>query len=238
MSEHHGPSIYTVKSTLGKFERNIDIDAVDREINRLISLSFDEYRCFVLFPNDNLLTSMVSGALQDPEAVFSGIRDELFTSVAESRRFLRDKLQENVYLSHLLLEFVKTLYQALAELGRGRAWSRRYVIIKEPPGYGLSFREGNEGWSVVARSGHGTAWTELPSIYFTVQTLGVIAASDSIAGLTPSQALARIIAVQEDAIDNGYAHVDALDEDLYRIVDEIAQRLAADQELYSTWTEP
>ena len=238
MSERNKSAIYAIQSTLGKFNGNRSVDTVNSEINRLISMSFDEYRCFVLFPNDTLLESLISGVVQDPESVFSGIRDELFTSVAESRRFLRDRLKENVYLSHLLLEFVKILYQALAELGPGRAWGRRYVIIKEPPGYGLSYKEGENGWSFVARSGHGTAWSELPSIYFTVETLAVISAADGIAGFTASQALARIISAQEDTIDNGYAFTEEPDADLRHIVDEISERLAADQELYSTWTEP
>jgi len=206
----------TFLSNFGSYRKSEPPDGVQDAIKQEIVTAFSEFRCFPLYPDNDIVNRVKNGT--SPQYLLSDlvqIKNQIFDNAALYNFTVKKNLLGNTRLSSRIMHAVLTLHQALAEIGNERLIGRRFVLIKERPGIPSLYYESDECF-VLTHVGQGPRWSEVPTIYLGLYLFDILA-HEKDRGLSAFyEAFKTLLEVEERAIETGYSHVEPIPPDSSR----------------------
>ena len=182
----------------------VDEAAVEAAVRR----AFQEQRAFAFAPS----AAWQGGDAGERQRLAVAVRGEAVAAAAPDSPAARERLQRDARLMQRLGEAVRLTHDLLmADDGGGRTASvpRRVVLIRELPGAGFLFEQGEA--VVLARVGQGPVGARVPTIYLGLRLFDRVTAEQDTGAGGAREALGLVLRLEERAIETGYSHVEAVD---------------------------
>lgn len=216
-------------------------EKIEAEVCRGIARSFELQRCFTIPPDVPLIERLRSGARSEqlgPD--YRRLRQDLFERAAGGAAPVEQLFGGDARLSVRLSDALRHLHEAIAASGSVPLAGRRFVLVRSERGT-AGLPGGDDSRVVVARIGKGPHWLELPSIYLPLRLLDLLTDEEQHDGRRLFDAFVHLLAIEERAIETGYAHLEELPPAARGSVAELAlalTRLARDREARLDRTAP
>ena len=196
----------------GKSESSISDEIVKTEISR----AFAQSRCFTFFLDQDIIQKIQSGSSEDDiSQVLFQQKNQIIESLADGNRSFRNRLLRNAHLSSLLLRSLVLIYRAAASASQKSLLTRRFGLVRGIPGNPAILFSSDET-VVIAHVGQGPEWQEVPTIYLGLGLFNSIIFQKTETREKGAYLLAKLLLIEERAIETGYSHIEPLAEKDYQ----------------------
>ncbi len=197
----------------------------DDEVKTEIAACFAQGRAFPFFVIRPAVEAARRGAgTEELRALLAQERDRVVDEVASTDRTIRQRLLASVRLPGRILDALVSLHRALARATQEGLLTRRYVLVRERPGAPTLFHLSANA-TVLAHVGLGPAEHETPSIYIGLQVFDVLASAEEPQEGDCCRAFLELLAIEERAIETGYAHTTEIPPEIGALLSQLLVRL-------------
>ena len=195
----------------------------DELVKAEVTSAFNENRAFPFFPVSGLITRIDAGTpYTDLREDLSRIRDTMADTISERNSLFKSRFLSDLRLIERVIQALYLIHKALAELPPSNLASRRFVLIKERPGWPNLYHV-SPGCTVLSHVGQGPPWTEIPSIFLGLNLFDTVGIEQQKSELW--SAFRTLLSVEERAIETGFIHIEDIGEVetkiLNRLIDEV-----------------